>query len=50
LANYVHVANTDGAAAILFDPAGLGGGTPVAVLAGDGGLAPGWQTAALFKV
>jgi hypothetical protein len=37
LSNHVSVANVNGAAAIVFDPTGQGGGSQVALLENDGG-------------
>jgi hypothetical protein len=50
LANYVTVANANGAAAILFDPTGQGGGSQVALLENDAGLVAGLQTLKGFVV
>jgi len=44
LANYVSVTNSNGAAAIVFDPTGQGGGSQVALLVGDGGMVAQLQT------
>jgi hypothetical protein len=50
LPNYISVTNVDGAAAIGFDPAGQGGGSPVALLENDGGLVAQLQTMKDFAV
>ena len=50
LAAYIAVTNDNGAAAISFDPTGQGGGSTVAVLAGDGGLVAQLQTMKAFSV
>jgi len=50
LSNYVSVTNVDGAAAILFDPTGRGGGSPIALLENDGGLVATLQTLKAFDV
>jgi hypothetical protein len=50
LANYVSVTNANGAAAVVFDPTGQGGGSQVALLVGDGGLAAQLQTLKSFEV
>jgi hypothetical protein len=50
LANYVSVTNVNGAAAISFDPTGQGGGSQVALLENDGGLAAQLQTLKNFAV
>jgi hypothetical protein len=50
LANYVSVANSNGSAAIMFDPTGQGGGSQVALLASDGGLVARLQSLKNFVV
>jgi hypothetical protein len=50
LAGYVSVADVNGSAAISFDPAGQGGGSMVASLTNDGGLAAQLQTLKSFRI
>jgi hypothetical protein len=44
LGNYLSVVNSNGSAAILFDPTGHGGGSPVALLVNNGSLVATLQT------
>ena len=50
LPDYVTVTDETGAAAILFDPTGHGGGSEVALLAGDGGLVAQLQAGKSFMI
>ena len=50
LATHISIANVDGSAAIVFDPAGQGSGSQVALLTNDGGMVAQLQTFKAFAV